>query len=158
MRVTRLLILVILSAFITLAATCQSRGIKPEVLIPEGMPIRLDISLDGNERERTKYIIRRTADPEVSYVTMTLLTVGSDNKVDADSSQVVEAMTASEGDTASQAWPRAAAVRRLIVIVKRVETSSGVWVLDSENQQADLQAIVERGLDALPKAKFIEQH
>jgi len=152
------LLLIPVAAFlISTTVACETRRIEPEVLIPEGMPVTLDVWLDKSEREETKFHIRHHAGPEVDFVTLILLTVGQDNKVDSDSRQLVEAMTARESDLASTAWPKTEDVRRLIVIVKRVDTSSGEWVLDSEDQNADLQAIVERGRDALPKAKFIRK-
>ena len=152
-----LLLILVTTFLISLAAACEARRIDPEVLVPESMPVTLDVWLDKSEHEKTKFHIRHHAGPEVDFVTLILLTVGRDNKVDADSSQMVEAVTARENTYASTVWPRTDDVRRFIVIVKRVEISSGEWVLDSEDQNAYLQAIVERGRDALPKAKFIRK-
>ena len=60
-------------------------------------------------------------------------------------------------EPASIAFAKQVDARRLLIIVERVETDTGTWVLDSEDQYANLRAIVERGDDALPVAKLIKK-
>jgi hypothetical protein len=93
-------------------------------------------------------------------VFMVRVYVGPDNRLlDAargdSGSGIGRVSSGRKWDKASTAWAAEMDVRRLILIVERVETDSGVWVLDGADQHADLQAVIERGSEALPKAKFI---
>jgi hypothetical protein len=142
---------------VLLVGFTQARNIQPEIFIPVGMPISLNVSLDENQRGITKYNIKRIVGQDVDKVTMRVVTVGPDNKLDEESGYVATLMTARVSDLASVEWKSSEDVRRLIVIVERVETTIGVWVVDSEDQQTNLKAIVERGQDGLPTAKFIKK-
>jgi hypothetical protein len=161
MKIKVLAIFIFAAMLVPCAVACEQHSIKqqsiqPEVLIPEGMPITLDVSLDEHDHE-TKYNIRRKVGPDVDRVVMRVLTVGPDQNIDTEPGMVAELMTARESDHASVAWPVTHDVRRLIVIVERVETSSGVWVLDNQDGHIEPKAIIERGRDALPKATFIKK-
>jgi hypothetical protein len=138
---------------------------KVEIYIPEGMEqvIRLDVRRDDNEPTITKYNINRICAPEVDKVFLVTLTVGPDNQV-RQSKQRPEFLeheahiiTSKVHEPASAAWGSMVDVRRYILVVERVETDKGVWVLDADDQVADLKAIVERGNSALPRAKFIKK-
>jgi hypothetical protein len=126
---------------------------KVEIYIPKGMPIQIEATRDEKEQSITKYNIKRIVGPEVDKVTIVNLIVGRDGKV----SKETRFTTARVADPASIAWASSVDVRRLILIVEHIETDKGAWLIDSEDQHANLSAIVERGADALPRAKFIKK-
>lgn len=138
---------------------------KIEIYIPTGMPIRIEVTRDENEQAITKYNIKRIVGPEVDKVMFTVLNLGPDNELRYDPTSINSSIAKNEARVttnkdwplASKAWVSSADVRRFIIIVERVETDSGAWVFESENQRADLRAIVERSADALPRAKFIKK-
>ena len=138
---------------------------KIEIYIPTGMPIRMEVTRDENEQTITKYNIKRIVGPEVGKVMFTVLTLGPDNELRYDPTSINSSIAKNEARVttnknwplASEAWLSSADVRRFIIIGERVETDTGVWVFESENQRADLRAIVERGAEALPRAKFIKR-
>lgn len=153
--------LLIIALAVLLACFTQARKIEPEIFIPDGMPITLDVSLDENERGITKYNIKPVVGSDVDKVFIVTLSVGLDNQVKEAPGGFMEGearlTTARVHEPASVAWASREEVRRFILIVERVEADNGVWVLDSEVQHANLKAIVERGRDALPAAKFIKK-
>lgn len=126
---------------------------KVEIYIPAGMPIQIEATRDENEQTITKYNIRRIVGPEVSKVGMVMVVVGANDEV----LHTARGTTARVSDPASIAWASQVDARRLLIIVEWVEADTGTWVLDSEDQHANLHAIVERGSDALPRAKFIKK-
>lgn len=126
MKITASAILIFTAMLVPCAVACHKQhAIQPEVLIPEDMPVVLSVSLDENERELTKYLIRRTVGPDVNEVAMILFAVGPDNKVDTAPNQLTIAVTAKNEENASYDWEKNDDVRRFIVIVQSVETSSG---------------------------------
>ena len=153
--------LLIVALAILLACFTQARKIEPEIFIPSGMPITLDVSPDEGEHRTTKYNIKPVVGPDVDKVFIVTLSVGPDNQVKEAPGGFMEGearlTTARVHEPASVAWASTVEVRRFILIVERVETDNGVWVLDSEDQHANLKAIVEQGRDALPVAKFIKK-
>jgi hypothetical protein len=157
MRKVRSLPSVTATSLLLIVAACSRPSVKPEVFIAEGMPVALAASPE-REGDWTTCNLHVTLGPEADLAAMLLITVGPDNQIKSEAGDIVEA-TVSKGDEhASHAWPDAADVHRFIVLVERVETSSGVWVLDSQQSRAELlQAIIEHGRDALPQAKFIRR-
>jgi hypothetical protein len=136
------------------------KEVKVEQYIPSGMEplISLEVWRDEKEQSITKYRYRRNVAPEVTKATIIALMVGADGKVLPGIGDVPRMSTTRLSDPAEVAWGSMAEVRRLVFIVERIETKDGAWVLDSEDQQADIKAIVERGKEALPKARFIKQY
>jgi hypothetical protein len=126
---------------------------KVEIYIPAGMPIQIEATRDEKEQTITKYNIKRIVGLEVDNVTIVNLIVGRDGRV----SKEVRYTTLHVADPASVAWASSVDVCRLIIIVERVETEKGVWLIDSEDQRTNIGAIVERGGDALPRPKFINK-
>ena len=131
--------------------------LKPEVYIPKGMPVSLDVSRDEQDPDLIKYIIHPRVESDVDQVSIFLFTVGPDNKVDTAPDQLKQLRTTRTNDTAIHSWPIAKDVRRLIVIVEGVKTSDGIWKLDGQSQVLHVGEIVERGARALPEAKFIKR-
>jgi hypothetical protein len=124
------------------------------------MPISIEVTRDEKETRISKYHIKRIVGPEVDQVFMVSLTLGPDNKVHRGTGAIAEnearITTAKVWEPASIAWASTIEVRRLIIIVERVETSTGVWVVDNENGHIDLDAVADRGSAAIPGAKFIK--
>lgn len=125
---------------------------RVEIYIPLGMPIRIEVARDEEEQAITKYNIKRMVTSEVEKMTMVNLIVGSDGQVIKAKRFTVDRVS----DPASIAWASTVKVDRLILIVERLETKKGAWVIDAEDQSTDLKAIVEQGADALGRAKFIK--
>ncbi|HKQ04863.1 MAG TPA: hypothetical protein VJ464_07010 [Blastocatellia bacterium] len=130
---------------------------KVETYIPANLTgiIRIEVSRDDKETTITKYNWWPRVEPEVRGVTTMVILVGPDDQIKYGDGNRYH--TRKIGDPASVAWVSSADIRRLIFIVERVETDGGDWVLESEDQHANIKAIVERGADALPHAKFIKR-
>ena len=126
---------------------------KVEIYIPAGMPIQIEATRDEKEQTIAKYNIKRLVALDVDKVTIVNLMVGRDG----NPSKEIRFSTVRVAGLASIAWVYSADVDRLILIVERLETDKGVWLIDCEDQQASVGAIVERGADTLPRAKFVNK-
>ena len=133
-----------------------------EVYVPEGMPIQIEVTRDERELSITKLNIKRIVGPEVKSISVTEWMVGPEQKSTADPKIVTDGRirrytTSKVVDPASVAWASSVDVRRFILIVERLETDTGVWVMadEGEDRSATLAAIVDRGVSAVPRAKFI---
>jgi hypothetical protein len=170
MRVKIVLSLVI-AAFVFSAITkAQTRNLDPEIFIPEGMPIQIEVKRDESVLHQNKYLITRKTTPEVHKVKMFVLAADEADRKGHGSIL----WTINDDTPASISWPLDDKVNRLIIIVQQVETDDGVWVIDAPDSIAEIQqavehsdltlmrgrfikAIVDRGKGALPKARFIKQ-
>jgi len=128
---------------------------KVEIYIPAGMEkiIQIEATRDESEPTITKYNIKRIVGPEVNKVTILNLIVGPEGKIDHE----FRYTTSRVSDPANVAWASMIKADRLILIVERVETKDGEWVLDADDVMADPKAVVERGKDALPHARFVKR-
>jgi len=128
---------------------------KVEIYIPTGMPIQIEATRDESELTITKYNIKRIVGPEVRKVTVVTFLVRQDGNVGRETRYT----TTRGPDPASIAWASSVDVARLILIVERLETDTGVWVMgdEGEDRHATLAATVERGAEALPRARFVKK-
>jgi hypothetical protein len=157
-KAVRPLSCLILAGLIVVMADCSRPGLKPEVFIPDGVPVTLDVSRDDHDSGLITYNVRATLAADAEIVTMFITTVGADNRFRPEADDAAEATLSRDEDHTSYGWPMGEDIRRLIVIVERVETASGVWRLDGDlPRDTLLRAVVEHGRDALPKAKFIRR-
>ncbi len=133
-----------------------------EVYVPQGMPVQIEVTRDERELSITKLNIKRIVGPEVKSISVIEWMVGPERKSTTDSKIVTDGRisqytTYRVSDPASVAWASSVDVRRFILVVERLETDTGVWVMgeEGEDRRATLAAIVDRGVNAVPRARFI---
>jgi hypothetical protein len=149
---------IIAVALMITAIACGKRPFAPEVYIPSGMPVTVDVSRDEGEIERIKYIIHSKVGLDVDQVKLLLFTTDAKHKDETYSGDFNMAVINKPEESASISWDRTQDVRRLIVIVQSVKTTDGIWVLDIPDlKQFPIQEVMENGTVALPKAKFINE-
>lgn len=124
-----------------------------EIYIPRGMPIRIEASRDEEEPRITKYIVERRVAAEVQRLTMVELLVGPGAEVIRSRRYT----TTRVSDPVTIAWASVARVGRLILIVERLETRNGAWVIDAKDQTINLRAVVAHGAKAVHRAKFVQR-
>ncbi|MEK6304625.1 MAG: hypothetical protein AABO41_28410 [Acidobacteriota bacterium] len=133
-----------------------------EIYVPQGMPVQIEVTRDERDLSITKLNIKRIVGPEVRSMSVTEWMMGPEYTSTTDPKPVTDGRisrytTYNVGDPASAAWASSVDVRRFILLVERLETDTGVWVMGdgSKDRLATLAAIVERGVSAVPRATFI---
>ena len=126
---------------------------KVELYIPMGMPIQIAVKRDEGELAANKYLVQPLVAPDVRKVKAFLLTTNQADRKGhgAQFNQLID------GTPFSINWKLDEVVDRLIVIIQRVETNEGVWLIDAEDQQEAVGQAVERGDQSLLRAKFIKK-
>ena len=138
------------------AVACGKRRLEPEVYIPSGMPVMIDVSRDDPDPETIKYIIRPHFDPEIKAVSVWLYKINSSGKIYSASAQIKFLDIDKRAETGSYSWNKTDDVGRFLVIGFTVKTHDGIWAPDiSDVRQFPINEIVNKGAAALPKAKFI---
>lgn len=151
----------IISLFIAIVLTiigvaCGKRRLEPEVYIPSGIPVTIDVSRDDPDPETIKYIIRPHFDPDIEVVSVWLYKVNSSGKIYSASAQIKFLDIDKRAETSSYSWTKTDDVSRFLVIVFTVKTHEGIWAPDiSDVRQFPINEIVNKGAAALPKVKFI---
>lgn len=154
-------LIVILIAIVALGLPPEeARPVKVEVFIPAGFPVTLAVTRDGTEDAITGYRITRVAEDGVDKVFLIRLLLGPDDRLHYESGmpgarEEGEIIFSRKHPSGRVSWASDQDVRRFVLIVWKVETDQGVWALDAYGRRPDLEAIVERGHEALPKGKFI---
>jgi hypothetical protein len=98
-----------------------------------------------------KYVIKRAAPAEVDKVKMSLM---SHSEIELKGGGAVVTTTRLSPES-SIAWPSNSKRDRLVVIVLRVETDSGAWVIDASDQMEAISEAVKQGEGAKLRARFI---
>lgn len=142
---------------VTTGAACGKRRLEPEVYIPEGMPVTVDVSRDDQVSERVNYIIRPQFGLDVDVVSLWLFTINTDGTMDSSSGQIKFIDIDKHAEIGSFSWNRTEDVGRFLVVVQTVKTLDGIWVPDIPIKQFPLNEIVTKGAAALPKAKFLKE-
>lgn len=138
------------------AVACGKRRLEPEVHIPSGMPVTIDVSRDDTDPETIKYIIRPQFEPDIEVVSVWSYSINSSGEIYAASSQIKFLDINKRAETGSFSWNKTDDVSRLLVIVFTIKTHEGIWAPDiSDVRQFPINEIVNKGAAALPKAKFI---
>lgn len=137
-------------------AACGQRRLEPEVYIPSGMPVTLDVSRDDPNPETINYIIRPQFDPDIEVVSVWFYKIDSSDKIYSASTNIKFLDIDKRAETGSFSWNKTDDVSRLLVIVFTVKTHDGIWAPDiSDVRQFPINEIVNKGVAALPKARFI---
>ena len=153
-RFLLLIVLVLVSVQIVLKLASAQTIPEPkiEIYIPTGMPIQIEVKRDESVIDKVKYLIERTTGPEVDRVQIFMLS----HSEEAKQGNGALVWTNREVSTASMSWPLNKKVDRLIVMVKRVETNDGVWLIDAPDSIAEMSTAVEHGDTSLMRARFIK--
>ncbi|HKQ04861.1 MAG TPA: hypothetical protein VJ464_07000 [Blastocatellia bacterium] len=136
--------------FVPLAGYAFEADPYVEVLIPNGMPIKIEVQRDQRDPEILKYVFRRIVPKDVARAKITVVMLGDDGAIKFQSPMAGDALS----DQMTVATVDAS-VTRLLVVVNWVETNQGRWVPDTKNQQLDIGELIRCGAKGLPKAKFI---
>jgi hypothetical protein len=132
----------------------QAARLQPyvEVLIPEGMPIKIDVQRDQSESQIVKYIINRIVPKDARQARITTVMVDKNGTIKFVSpmvgGQLNDPMSIATGDTS---------VERILLVVEWLETDRGKWIVDTRNQKLDIELLVKHGAKALPRSKFIDK-
>lgn len=121
-----------------------------EVLIPKGMPIKMEIQRDLTESQIVKYIIRRTVPRDSRQAKITTVMLDRNDAIKFSSPRVgnnlTDPMSIATADTS---------VTRILLIVEWLETNKGKWVMDTETGSVGLNVLIKHGARALPRSKFV---
>lgn len=136
-------------------AHTQNSKVELETMIPEGMPIKLEVLCDKTESSIAKYTVNRVLLDKVKGAKFLIVMIGVDGKVAPTEGSVLRFASHHLADpmTVATADP---SVSKMLVMVEGVETASGKWVVDTSDENIPIEAIIEHGIKALPKAKFIK--
>jgi hypothetical protein len=138
------------------AVACGKRRLEPEVYIPSGMPVTIDVSRDDPDPETIKYIISPQFDPDIEVVSVWLYKVNSSGKIYSASAQIKFLDIDKRAETGNYSWNKTDDVSRFLVIVFTVKTHEGIWAPDiTDVRQFPINEVMNKGAAALPKAKFI---
>jgi hypothetical protein len=138
------------------APIMQVREVKIETYVPESMPLEIKVRRDESEPSVNKYLMRYTAHGGASKATWLVLFVPSDGKLTGGNWARVESLDTS--DPASVAWSRQKDIRRLVIVVERLEYANGdAWVINTMSGQADPEALALLGSLAVPDARFVKK-
>lgn len=121
-----------------------------DVLIPEGMPIKIWAERDLTESDILKYIVTREVAGDALQAKITTVML--------DENGTIKFKRSREGGRLNDQMSIAAAdknVSRILIIVDWLETNRGRWVPNTKTQEMDLEQLIKHGTKALPKAKFI---
>lgn len=146
---------IILVALLIAVAACSKHRLEPEIYIPSGMPVTIDVSRDDPAPETIKYIVRPRFDPDIKMVSLWFQTIKADGTFYSASGQIKFQEVEKSAGNGSYSWNETDGVSRFLVIVLSVQTVEGIWVPDIPDiRQFPINEIVKKGAAALPKAKF----
>lgn len=121
-----------------------------QVLIPEGMPIKMEVERDQTDPQILKYIVTRSVPKDARQAKITTVMLDQNGTVKYSRSgvgnQLNDPMSIATADIS---------VARILLIVELLETDRGKWVPDTKNHQLNINLLIKHGAEALPKARFI---
>lgn len=121
-----------------------------EVLIPKGMPIKIEAQRDQSDSQILKFTIRRIVPKDARRAKITTVMV--------DRNGIVQYLRPRVGNNLSDPMSIATAdtsIARILLVVGWLETDRGKWVMDTKTQDVDIELLVKQGAKALPQSKFI---
>lgn len=151
-KIARTLVLCLFPLVQPSAQTTVAPEFRPsvEVLIPQGMPIKMDVQRDQRAPKIVKYIIKRIVPKNASQASIIAVLV--------DKYGVIKIVDPMVGDRLTDPMTIATAdksIARILLIVEWLELNNGKWVVDTKADELDIESLVKRGAKALPCAKFI---
>lgn len=132
--------------------TAQSRPCV-DVLIPGGMPIKMEVHKDESESEILKYDINRIVSSDARRAKITIVMLDGNGMIKLRHPQV--------GGDLSDPMSIATAdrtVSHIYLIVEWLETNQGKWVADTKSGQLDIESLIKPNAPALPKSRFIAKN
>jgi hypothetical protein len=147
------ILLCLCTLFVPIASAQHSLDQKAEIYIPAGMPIQIEVKRDESEKTAHKYLVHRTTGPNVHKVKMFVLTSLPDER----NSQAQQGWTSNDEEAPAIVWGLDKRVDRLIVVIQRVETDDGVWVIDADDQQEAVGEAIKLHDRTLLRGKFIDK-
>lgn len=123
---------------------------RVDVLIPKGMPIKIEIQRDQTESDILKYIITRIVPKDAHQAKITIVMLDGNGTIKYKRSVVGNHLS----DPMSIATADSS-VARILLVVEWLETGRGKWVPDNKTQQLDIDLLIKHGAELLPKARFI---
>ncbi len=145
------LCLVSLVRFAGQATSPRDIGPSVDVLIPQGMPIKMDVQRDQRMPEIVKYIIRRLVPKNANRASIIAVLVDKDGII-----KLVDPMVGNHLTDPMTIATADKSIARILLIVEWLEVNNGKWIVDSKAHELDIESLVKRGAKALPCAKFIE--
>lgn len=121
-----------------------------DVLIPAGMPIKVDVHRDETEPGIFKYDITRIVARDAQRAKITIVMLDANGKIRRITpivgGHLADPMSMAATDTS---------ICRIVFIVEWLETDQGKWVVDTKSQQVDIESLIKPNAEPIPKARFI---
>lgn len=120
---------------VTIVEAQTPNDLKVEIYIPQEMEkfISVDVVRDYSETQNVKYLIKRRTPPEVNKVKIFVITPNDKHGMIITTSRDYPDASVS-----------AASINHIIIIIMRVETDEGAWIIDSLDEAKTIQEAVEK--------------
>ena len=130
----------------------QDARCRVQAIIPQGIQVQFDVVPSTGESGHFSYLIKQNVCDDAIRARLVLIPLRNDGKMNSNDGVLRLIVTPHSPGTVSF---NEADVERILMVVEWLETTSGKWVRNNADQKVPIEALVEHGAEALPKARFI---
>lgn len=150
--ILRVLLSVFIALLIPLLGQAQEPQTTMEILIPKGIPMKIEFHRDMRHPNIVKYVIKRIVPKDALQAYIISVMVDKDGVA-----RFIDPMVGGQLTDPMSIATADKDIVRILLIVEWLETDTGKWVVNNSTRKLDIEALVKRGAKALPCAKFVSK-